>query len=94
MVRIRKPVAPEFEIDALPLVVKTALCVHSTMDQWRCHVDEEEGRNCWEDKSDEVAREANVDHSIALKGGKGLPESPIVGFSRERGLFLAEACDV
>ena len=89
-----KSVTTVLEVHSLPLVVQVLLVVDSTMDNRGDHVDHEENGNGGEDKTDEVARQALVDHTVALKTAKCLPQTLVVGSGSEWCLLLAETWDV
>ena len=70
------------------------LVVDVAVDQWHTVIEDEEEGYRGKDQSHDVTRQAYVDHPVALKGAKGVPKAPVVGFACEGGLLFAEAWDL
>ena len=89
-----KSVTTVLEVDSLPLVVQILLVVDCTMDNRGDHVDHKENGDGREDNTHEIARQALIDHTVALKTAPGVPQTLVVGRGCEWCLLLAETWDV
>ena len=82
-------IAAVLEVDTLPLIVHVSLIVNLSVDNRSHHVNEEEAWKDGEDQSDEVARQANIDLTIALERAPCFPQALVVWCSGEGSFLLA-----
>ena len=87
-------IAAVLEVYTLPLIVHVSLMVDVSVDNGRHHVNEEEHGDDREEQSDKVAREHDIDLTIALKGAPRFQEALVVRSGGEERFLLAEAWDV
>ena len=64
------------------------------MDNWLRDVAEEEGRHEGEEEPHPIARQAHIQHAIALETTQTFPELLVCGLLRERILFASQTGDV
>ncbi len=80
-------------VDTLPLVVHVLLVVDVAVDNGWDHVHHEENGHGWEYETYEIARQALIDHTVALKTAPSVPQTLVVGSSGEWRLLFAETWD-
>ena len=84
----------EFEVESVPLEVVVMLDVNGTVDKGLPEVNEEEHWHEWEDKSDPVLGETNVDNTISLERDEWVPVSLIRWLSAESNSLLSKTLNI
>ena len=84
----------EFEIESVPLEVVVMLDVDGTVEKWLPEVNEEEHWHEWEDKSDPVLGETNVDDTISLERDEWVPVSLIRWLTSESNSLLSKTLNI
>ena len=84
----------EFEVESIPLEVIVMLDVNGTVEKWLPEVNEEEHWHEWEDKSDPVLGETNVDYTVSLERDEWVPVSLIGWFTSESNSLLSKTLDI
>ena len=84
----------EFEVKSIPLEVVVMLDVNGTVEKWLPDVLEEEHWHEWEEKSDPVLGETNVDDTISLERDEWVPVSLIRWLSAESNSLLSKTLNI
>ena len=84
----------EFEVESVPLEVVVMLDVNGTVDKGLPEVNEEEHWHEWEDKSDPVLGETNVDNTVSLERDEWVPVSLIRWLSAESNSLLSKTLNI
>ena len=84
----------EFEVESVPLEVVVMLDVNGTVDKGLPEVNEEEHWHEWEDKSDPVLGETNVDNTVSLERDEWVPVSLIRWLTAESNSLLSKTLNI
>ena len=81
-------------VDGFPLVVVIVFDVDVAVNDRLQHVHKEEKGHCRENQPGIVARETNVDHTVAFEGAEWLPPQFVGRLDRKSGLLFAQAWNI